>query len=240
MKNTQLTIILCTTFIGCVIVPDVRTEFNPATSKVDEKEIARTNAAAAPTIEKQSLGADTFEIIRDEMRKGIKRTVEVRLSERLSEQELQLLAHRLKAKSSQEVPRTFITYYLPGMEVGKGAWASSHFTPELRIRIWGPTKDQLENVLTIDDNDNRLGQWIDNGPFAGIITIFERNGDFFAERHFKDGSIVTQDLIRQSSSDGQRFDVKEDSFKAYYIIDRKGNLRVGDQDGLIKTLTSRR
>jgi hypothetical protein len=33
--------------------------------------------------------------------------------------------------------RVFICYYLPGMEVGAGAWATGHFNPELEVKVLG-------------------------------------------------------------------------------------------------------
>lgn len=66
---------------------------------------------------------------------GIKRSLDVRLNERVSELTLQRIALELKARDPRNYERTFICYYLPGMKVGSGAWAITHFNPNLEVEI---------------------------------------------------------------------------------------------------------
>ena len=40
-----------------------------------------------------------------------------------------------KALKGPRFKRVFITWYLPGMEVGAGAWATTHFNPLLEVTI---------------------------------------------------------------------------------------------------------
>ena len=40
-----------------------------------------------------------------------------------------------KALKGPRFKRVFITWYLPGMEVGSGAWATTHFNPLLEVTI---------------------------------------------------------------------------------------------------------
>ena len=52
----------------------------------------------------------------------------------------------------------FISYYLPGMEVGAGSYASSHFRPELEVMIY---ESALENNPPEEDSsraDELFGQ----------------------------------------------------------------------------------
>ena len=65
-----------------------------------------------------------------------KRSVDVLLPKKVSEETLLQLAYEIRtAKKHKKFEKTFICYYLPGMEPGKGAWAISHFNPSLNIRI---------------------------------------------------------------------------------------------------------
>ncbi len=59
---------------------------------------------------------------------------DIRIKKKLSEEELKLIANSIKsaAPSSYNI---FIGYYLPCMIIGHGSWATSHFTPELRVEI---------------------------------------------------------------------------------------------------------
>lgn len=59
---------------------------------------------------------------------------DVRIQTKLSEELLTNIAEKLKRRSPY-AEKTFITYYLPCMEIGNGAWATSHFNPDLEIDI---------------------------------------------------------------------------------------------------------
>lgn len=59
---------------------------------------------------------------------------DIRIKKKLSEEELTLIANRIK-NAAPSVDNIFIGYYLPCMTIGHGSWATSHFTPELRVEI---------------------------------------------------------------------------------------------------------
>ncbi len=40
-----------------------------------------------------------------------------------------------KAAKGHQFKRFFITWYLPGMELDAGAWATTNFNPDLRVEI---------------------------------------------------------------------------------------------------------
>lgn len=79
-------------------------------------------------------------IIQDDVAGDTKRSVVVRLERPLSEDALWKLAHTIRGRNMR-VERTFIEYYLPDMDVGAGAWATTHFTPRLEIKVWGFTAE---------------------------------------------------------------------------------------------------
>lgn len=58
----------------------------------------------------------------------------VTLDKRISEGEIEKIAHKIKG-NAPSAKRLFITYYLRGMEIGAGAWATSHYAPTLNIHI---------------------------------------------------------------------------------------------------------
>ncbi len=68
---------------------------------------------------------------------SIKRSVVVRLNTAVSESELAQIATKIKGKVLRSFERTFIEYYIPGMKEGAGAWATTHFDPNLEVRILG-------------------------------------------------------------------------------------------------------
>src|ERR1039458_10482874 len=65
----------------------------------------------------------------------------------VSEEVLRAIATKLKNSDHGTYERTFISYYLPGMKVGSGAWATSHFDPDLEICILGVRSEEHTSEL---------------------------------------------------------------------------------------------
>ena len=171
---------------------------------------------------------------------GIKRSLDVRLNKRVSEDTLHAIALKLKSQDSLAYDRTFITYYLPGMTVGAGAWATTHFTPDLEVKILGLSIEEEKKLSTAPAPAKReiVGWWLDEIPYASSrITIFHEGGKLYVERVFTDGSSLKEELVEKRSPLGRRFDQGEVGTAGdHWIIDSRGNLQLHDNDGLITTL----
>lgn len=90
-----------------------------------------------------SIGED-LQLLNPQNLPGHKFSVDVVVSRRLSEKDLRAAARALETqicaiqrnrRKSCRYPRIFLTWYLPGMEIGAGAWATTHFEPTLTINI---------------------------------------------------------------------------------------------------------
>lgn len=58
------------------------------------------------------------------------------LQEKTTEDQLRLIAEEVRSKSGRKKYNPlFIEYYLPGMVSGSGAYATSHYNPELEVKI---------------------------------------------------------------------------------------------------------
>lgn len=199
--------------------------------------------SAKPDLPASQIPLDVkYSILDSDVLPGIKRTLEIRLNKRVSEETLRALALKLKSGDSRSYERTFIGYYLPDMKVGSGAWATTHFDPELEVRILGLTKEQ-EKTLTkqpTDPSREVLGRWLDERPFVGnMITIFRQAGNLFMENAFADGSSGKMEILARPSPFGKRFEDKDpNDFGEYFLIDSDGNLQLWDRDGLISTAKS--
>ena len=65
-----------------------------------------------------------------------KMSLDIEASRRLDESELRSLAREIyKNVRGYEYGQFFMTWYLPGMIPGSGAWATTHFTPRLTVKI---------------------------------------------------------------------------------------------------------
>jgi len=181
----------------------------------------------------------TYSIIDTKIIPGVKRSLAVRLNCKVTEGVLRSIALQLKRQDSKNYERTFITYYLPDMKLGAGAWATTHFNPDLDIRILGLTAEQEKNLLNEATDSSRevIGTWLDNSPVIGSrIMIYQKNHKFYMEQKFKNGSTSTTEMVEKASSKGRRFEEKKGSSSGdHYLIDRNGNLQMRDQYGLVAT-----
>ena len=168
---------------------------------------------------------------------GIKRSLDVRLNKKVPEDVLRRIAQKLKSDGSREYDRTFITYYLPGMKVGAGAWATSHFDPALRIQISGLSAGAAKSLPGTADSTGQkvIGRWIDE-VMGSRITIFRKGRLVYVEHNFKDGSTLKIEVDEKKPPLGQSFvPVKASSTGDHWVIDSRGNLQIRDFEGLIRT-----
>jgi len=64
-------------------------------------------------------------------------SIDLRISEKLGEAELKKAALNIYKKINGEKYRlVFINWYLPGMKINSGAWASTDFETKLQINIY--------------------------------------------------------------------------------------------------------
>jgi hypothetical protein len=77
-------------------------------------------------------------VLREDIVPGAFRILDVRLSYKVDEDTLAALANLLREADEMPYPQTYIVYYLPGMRSGDGGWATSHFLPELQVRVLQP------------------------------------------------------------------------------------------------------
>jgi hypothetical protein len=202
--------------------------------------VACNNGGSEQSRSRQIIPKDvTYSIIETNVVKGIKRSLDVRLSRKVTEDVLYSIALELKSQDPKEYERTFICYYLPDMKVGAGVWATTHFDPDLDVRILGLTAEQEESFVNEPEDSSRevVGNWLNESLLPqSKITIYSQNGKLYMEKNFKDGSSSNKEMMKKASSSGQWYEEKSgSSFGEYYLIDRQGNLQIHDSDGLIAT-----
>ncbi len=173
---------------------------------------------------------------------NIKGSIDIRLGEKVTKEFLHKLALELRETESRKYDRLFITYYLPGMTPGSGAWAISHFDPNLKIKILGTTIEE-EKVLKGGPKKSSgaiIGEWLDESPYVGAkYTFLRENGKIIMIRKFKDGSGSKEEMIQKNQSGKLQFEEKGGNhFGGYYLIEKNGDLGVYDSDGFIRTMPS--
>jgi hypothetical protein len=186
-----------------------------------------------------SLPSDvSYTILSDEAMPPHKRSLDVLLNKKVSEEILTMIAHDLRGRDARTFERTFIVYYVPGMEVGAGGWATTHFNPDLKVAILGTTQDQEKTLTSERPAPGRdvVGTWLDDRPFmASRLTIYRSEGQLILEQKYPDGSSGESELHERATSAGRRFEEVGRQTGDYFLLDARGDLQIRDAEGLIAT-----
>jgi len=125
----------------------------------------------------------SYSVISTDIIPDIKRSLDVRLNKKVSENVLRAIALELKSNDSRQYERTFIVYYLPSMPVGHGGWATTHFNPTLDVRILGLTSQDQEALATnsVVPGGEIIGRWLEE-TLGSLITIYREDGTLYLEQ----------------------------------------------------------
>lgn len=205
----------------------------------EESPAASSSAPAIATTPAARIPEDVkYTIVSDDALPPYKRSLDVRLNKKVSEDVLTAIASELRNRDRRQFERTFIVYYLPDMQVGAGGWATTHFDPSLKVVIQGLSRDEELALVSGSTASDRhvIGQWLDDRPYVGNrITIYRSGGQLMLERRYRDGSNSEDQLRERSTSRGRRFEEIENESGEYFLIDTRGDLQAWDADGLITT-----
>ena len=166
--------------------------------------------------------------------RSIKSSIDIRLEKKVSKDFLQKLALKLRKAEPRKYDRMFITYYLPGMTPGSGAWATSHFNPNLEVKILGTTIEEEKALMSKPQksSDKIIGEWLDESSYGAKYTLIKRNGKIIMICKYKDGSRSEEEMIQKKQSGKLRFEEKEgNDFGEYYLIESNGRLAIYDNSG---------
>ena len=179
----------------------------------------------------------TYSIIQTNIVTGIRKSIDVRLDEEVTEDALRAIALELKSGDSRHYERTFIVYYLPGMPAGAGGWATTHFDPALEVRILGLARqeERADAGGPLVSTRENIGTWLDDVT-GNQIVMYSEDGKSYVEQYFKDGSFLKDELVEKPSPSGQRLESKSGSeLGRHWVVDSFGDLQIRDTVGLIST-----
>ncbi|MBL9160622.1 MAG: YqaE/Pmp3 family membrane protein [Verrucomicrobiales bacterium] len=205
---------------------------NPSSSDAStpgkkEKKVAEA-VKPTPTLPKYS-------IIEDTSMATIKRSVDVRLEQKISEDELRLVAEKIKGMDSKKYERVFITYYLPHQTPGSGAWATTHYDPNIDVRVLGFGADEVPAPEQSDaPKADRVGRWEYSDAIGQVFTISRVGTGFTMTIEFQDGGKIVEPVTAQR--EGERVIVRRVEPNGpgdYWILDEEKNLLLMDSEGLI-------
>lgn len=177
-----------------------------------------------------------YKITKDEKRPNIKRSVEIVLPHKINEEELEKIAQFVEASDSDSYQRTFIGYFISGNDSSSGYWATTHFNPNLEVRILGLSMEKeavLEQQAAASSPDDMLGTWKDDRPYVGArMELYQTDSALMLKSTYSDGSSNNVEMKSSEGKGGLRIEDKEgNDFGEYFVLNSAGDLEFWSSDG---------
>ncbi|RUO25995.1 hypothetical protein CWE09_04520 [Aliidiomarina minuta] len=177
-----------------------------------------------------------FQVIVDTYPSNMSRRVNINLPERISEDQLAKLAKYLSSteRQDQNHNRTYILYYVQGESRGT-AWATTHFDPDLEVKILGATSQQFDDLTQdapgVDIDGEVLGQWVANSGVSYRMLLHRaEDSTNYITSIFADGSSGTQEVETSQHARGTKLQSERGrSFDEYFILNSQGRLEFWDE-----------
>lgn len=195
---------------------------------------SKTNGDASA---KSELPSDiSYNIISKEPNNALsKSTIYVRLDKEVSKDILQKMAFEIKA-DNKGFDKLWIFYFLPEMNTSSGAWAISHFKPDLELEIIGASKAASDEMNNRKVTGEILDTWIDNDPIApNTKYLVKENNKLFmksvyAKTKYANATDLVEELTKITFRGLIRYDYPNNHGE-YYLIEKNGNLGQYSSDG---------
>ncbi len=211
-------------FVWLVSFPDTRKDGKPFTDDVSNIEIESLNKESLEneevpfqyTIERQNFD-----------KKMSKASFDIRLKNRISKNNIKVIADRIKF-DNPNYDKYFILYYLPDMKIGSGAWATSHYTPDLFIDIIGISADEAKGISKIEKlGDETIGSWFDSrAGIESMMTIYKEGKVYKWRKTYSDKSF--EDIILTRNKNTFRYD---NGYGEFLKIESDGKLGLYSSNG---------
>ncbi|MBO9702517.1 MAG: hypothetical protein J7604_20065 [Sporocytophaga sp.] len=178
---------------------------------------------------KEALPDDfTYKVIEDNSDEALeKNQLTIEINKKITIEQIASLADKLFSSKPKQ-RRFYIFYLLPGMKSGSGAWAISHFDPDLDIQIIGSSVLEDQNANKISDaviDEEIIGKWREEQYTSSNYIIYKNNNKIFIKTIFKSGGTSDEELKEQKVKKGIRYDYKASGYNGeYFILNAAGEL----------------
>lgn len=201
-----------------------------------ERPAARAAEKSQPASPAGKADAADFKVVSEDLGATGTRFVAVVLPHRIAEPEIERIADRVRAREKQPFERTVVNFYLPGMKIGRGAWAVAAFQPALRVTVVGLRLDEEQTAIAEVAADRRklVGVWLTSPPAPpGRLTIYAEGGAMFAEWRLRDGTKSVEKVTESRDRHGRVFSPASGGTTNYVLTG--GGLELRDGTAVIAT-----
>lgn len=176
----------------------------------------------------------TYNILEETSNKALSKcNLDLQLSRKINKNELTALANKLRSTRDQ-YNHLWIFYTLEGMKVGSGAWATTHFTPDLKVEILGATAEEEKELNKLSknvDGGTTIGQWFEQQATSATYVYYEKNNKFYMKTIFKDKSSMESEIKKTKVKNGLRLNDIGNTHGEYFLIASNGNLEFYNKEG---------
>ncbi|MFK5976291.1 MAG: hypothetical protein QM493_07280, partial [Sulfurovum sp.] len=167
--------------------------------------------------------------------KYVKRSIDVVLNKKVTKERLKKIAFTIKKMDRKFYKNTFISYYLPNMLKNNGCWATTHFTPNLEVKIQGLS---LEDEKSINKKDiffsdrKIIGSWLEDRILMGNkMILYYKNNRFYLEQLFPKYMKTTEMSFEKIVSGFKIVDIRLEDYDEYYLLTKEGNFEFWSKRG---------
>jgi len=195
--------------------------------KINKRRVLESNA---------KLAENDFRIIKDDVNNILsKRTVEIMLSEEIDEKELTRLANKINKIEGTLYKKTFILYYIKGQDKTQGAWASTDFNPNLKVNIYGLSKQNAKKLKSKETSSSEreiIGVWLSERPYDSYKMILYRNkNQLFLDKVYPTFTTTTEMKTTIINSGAEIYDIKGKYFGEYFLLKSNGSMEFWSKTG---------
>lgn len=196
---------------------------------IDNGNLAKSDSGSVKHVVLDDKEIESLFSITEEIYLPDRRTVEVQLQRRVGKKTLGRIAEKVKETGKQNVNQTFIGYRLNNQKPNSTYWATTHYSPDLTVRIAGLTPHEVESLRSFnveDHYDQAIGSWIVERGFNHLAVAYLDDNQVFIDHVFPDGNVVTKEYRTSQLDDGGlRLQAVDDTFGDYFTVGEKGKLR---------------
>ncbi|MCG2611818.1 hypothetical protein LZZ90_09910 [Flavobacterium sp. SM15] len=171
-------------------------------------------------------------IVKEEPNKNLsKNNIEIQLNKKVDEKILKEIAQEIR-EERKDFNNLWIFYHIPEMEPN-ATWATTHFTPELEVKILGSTEHQDKTTSKVNNIEGTiLGKWRSEKSLMGASLILFKNKEskLIMRINFKDGGNMDSEINETKKNDKLRL-YDNNGNNEYYILEDNGNLGMYSRDG---------
>jgi uncharacterized protein YgiM (DUF1202 family) len=156
----------------------------------------------------------------------------IRIPRAYSESEITSIAKHIRQQMGREFERIFMFYLTPGMIYGNGAYATTHYTPDLKVQVSGLSEEKLSNLRNNDTySPLAIGHW-SNHHTPSVMSILKTAEGYLMQEIYSDGDRNLQKLLSKDLGGQLVFSTTFDEADGYYTVENQ-NLVLKTLDGQI-------